>query len=491
LKIRFQEEHVHRFRDASLDFNPLHLSDAYARKTPFGEPVVYGVLGFLACLGQIRLPEGKVPSGVRIDFKSAPVVNLDYTIEANWESADRLKATLMDGSATAMRFHLQFREGTPALADLPETGTAPQTSARRLGARDFEGGPSFQGRYNPGRAAYVALLDLCGVDRGRWGDALPLAVLCSSYLTGMELPGECAAYSGLRAEILPGCPDLPLDFEIALESYEERFSLVRSRFSLSGASGVSACGEISAIARPPTAGSASTVPAAGRGRLAQRTAVVIGASRGLGAAMALDLAAEGCTVLGFYWRSGDEAAAVLEASRGLPGRLILEQGDASDPQWCCAMKSRIQAELGRLDLLICNAAPAIQPLRVEEACYGRIQTYLQKGFALVGAPLTSFLELVSASEGTVLLISSAAVENPPGSWPHYVALKGAVEGLLRAAAADHPKVRFWVARPHKIETDLINTPLGRLDAEKPETVARRILAQVTASGAAGTVHFCS
>ena len=166
----------------------------------------------------------------------------------------------------------------------------------------------------------------------------------------------------------------------------------------------------------------------------------------------------------------------------------MEQGDASDPAWCAALRDRIEAEFGRLDLLICNAAPAIQPLRVEEACYDRIQAYVQKGFALVGVPLSSFMGLVSASQGGVLLISSSAVERPPGNWPHYVALKGAVEGLLCAVAADHPKVRFWISRPNKIDTDLINTPMGRLDAERPESVAQRIVAYAAGNTEPGTPH---
>jgi NAD(P)-dependent dehydrogenase (short-subunit alcohol dehydrogenase family) len=169
----------------------------------------------------------------------------------------------------------------------------------------------------------------------------------------------------------------------------------------------------------------------------------------------------------------------------------MEQGDAADPQWCAAIRERIKADFGKLDLLVLSAAPPIRPLRVEEAHFGRIQAYLQKGFALAGVPLANLLELVSASNGAVLAISSAAVEQPPALWPHYVALKSAVEGLVRGAAAEYPGVRFWIARPGKIETDLINTPLGRLDAELPATVARRILECVTRDVSPGAVQFCA
>ncbi len=109
---------------------------------------------------------------------------------------------------------------------------------------------------------------------------------------------------------------------------------------------------------------------------------------------------------------------MLAASRNLPGRLLMERGDASDLTWCVALRGRVRAELCALDLLVCNAAPAIPSLRVEEACYDRILAYIGKGLALVGAPLSALLEVVSAPAGCVLALSSSAVEEPPAAWPH-------------------------------------------------------------------------
>ena len=67
------------------------------------------------------------------------------------------------------------------------------------------------------------------------------------------------------------------------------------------------------------------------------------------------------------------------------------------------------------------------------------------------------------------------MEDPPSNWPHYVALKCAVEGLARATAAEYPKVSFCIARPAKLLTDLVNTPMGRANAENPSVAALRIL----------------
>jgi NAD(P)-dependent dehydrogenase (short-subunit alcohol dehydrogenase family) len=206
--------------------------------------------------------------------------------------------------------------------------------------------------------------------------------------------------------------------------------------------------------------------------------------------MALNLVAEGGTVVGIYAKSQDDADELIMASHALPGRLIMKRGDASDLKWCVALKNQLRDELHGLDLLVCNAVPAIQALRLEEASYERIHEYVNKGFALVAAPLSSFLELVSSSEGRVLMISSSAVDDPPPIWPQYVAVKAAAEGLVRTAAAANSKVSFWIARPGSMLTDLVDTPLGRLDAEMPQAVAKRILGQVCGEPASTTVQFC-
>jgi NAD(P)-dependent dehydrogenase (short-subunit alcohol dehydrogenase family) len=488
LTIRFGEEHLRLFRDASRDFNPLHLSEDYARRTPYGERVVYGMLGFAACLGKMRPPEGRVPTKVRIDFKGPQVLGVDYRLDVKQDASGNVKAALMDGSAALLQIRLELREGTPETAILPDEPSAPRSEARRIGQNELKKGLAEEGCYSPGREAYLRLAEYLGVDRSRWGDGILLLGLCSSYLTGMELPGESAAYVGLRADLQEARIEGPWAFEIRLEEYDERYGVAQSQFRL----GTFARGEITAIARPDGVKAAPIGPAGVRPEqpLAGKTALIIGASRGLGAAMTLEVAAQGGTAIAVYARSAEEAAALVTTSAGLPGRVIPEQGDASDPRWCAQLRERLRAEGKSVDLLILSAAPALQPLRLEETYYERIASYVEKGFALVAAPMASFLEMVSAAAGTVLLISSAAVDDPPATWPHYVALKAAAEALVRTAAVSHPRVCFRIARPGKILTDLINTPMGRVDAEDPGVAARRILVQSGGAGTKGQIVYC-
>ncbi len=216
---------------------------------------------------------------------------------------------------------------------------------------------------------------------------------------------------------------------------------------------------------------------------------MIGASRGLGAALALSLAASGYRVTGIYAQSDEDARAVLLAAEGLSGRLDLIRGDATDVAWCESVMERI-GNAGALDLLVCSAAPSIHPLHVQSAFLERIQSYLQKGFALVSTPLCTFLGMVSQASGAVLLISSVVVQEPVPNWPHYVAMKSAVEGLVKSASLEYPTVSFWIARPNKVRTDLTDTPLGRLNAEDPAELAARLINRIVAETAIGGVRYC-
>jgi NAD(P)-dependent dehydrogenase (short-subunit alcohol dehydrogenase family) len=488
--IRFTDEDLERFSAASLDFNPLHWSEDYARKTPFGRRVVHGMLGALACLRGLTVPLGATPSRITIDFKSPLLLDVDYELRVLSESSVGVKAVLTDGSATVTRIGMEFRDAGPHFADLPEAGTAPCLRPRRIQIHDLIPGLSFRACYAPPRPKYQELLDRLGIERQRWGDGVLVTILSCSYLTGMELPGETALLWSLNAEVLPPRPEMPSAFEIAVTHCNRRFAMIRSQFSLGSGPRAFARGEIVATARPSAPRPAVNVAEPRSLQFTGKRAIVVGASRGLGAALALELVAEGCTVVGVYSRSRDEAVELLSVGRELPGRLILEQGDAGDLGWCRALKERVRDEVGPIDLLICNAAPAIQPLRVEEACYGRIRAYLDEGIALVGAPLSSFLDLVSVRHGCAILISSRAVETPPPQWPHYVALKAAAEGLVRAAAAHYSSVTFLIARPGRIRTDFSGTPLGLVEAEDASTVARRILRSLDIRAGSDNLHFC-
>jgi len=149
------------------------------------------------------------------------------------------------------------------------------------------------------------------------------------------------------------------------------------------------------------------------GWFAGRVALVVGGSRGFGSSLALTLAAAGASVIVLYARSSEDAAQLQAAAETLPGQILPRQCDATDPEACRAVRQEVLARHGRLDWLVCSGVPPLQALRVETAAFERMERFLKDGFALVLAPLSSFVDLLSDSGGSVLLISSSAVEDPP------------------------------------------------------------------------------
>ena len=107
--------------------------------------------------------------------------------------------------------------------------------------------------------------------------------------------------------------------------------------------------------------------------LAGKVALVVGASRGLGAAISACLAAKGAQVLGLsrskiVWADGlpDEVAR----------RISIQAADASDAEALSRLSAQLRERFGRLDFLVCNAFPAIPSLRLEENAAEKIDLLL-------------------------------------------------------------------------------------------------------------------
>ena len=168
--------------------------------------------------------------------------------------------------------------------------------------------------------------------------------------------------------------------------------------------------------------------------LTGKVALVTGASRGIGAAIAKRLAADGASVAITYTKGADAAAAVVKAIEGAGGKAIAIQADAVKVEAVNAAVEKTVATFGRLDILVNNAGTAI-PNKFEDATMEEIDRVIDLN---VRGPMIATKAALKhiKKDGRVIMIGSCVGERmvTPGLVP-YSATKAAIklftQGLSR------------------------------------------------------------
>ncbi|GAA1019698.1 MULTISPECIES: SDR family NAD(P)-dependent oxidoreductase [Amycolatopsis] len=451
------------FADASGDRNPLHVDPEYARRTPFGQPVAHGVLTAVAALDEVPGPPGEV-TAVDLEFRRPTHAGFPYSTNISHELDGRTRIAVTEGQETCLTVWLTHGPAATAVA-VPRR---PRSQPRSLAPEEFVPGLETTGQYGPGDALDALMKRWPGTARLLGRHALTCLVWCS-FVAGMELPGRDCLLNGVSLKLHPVSGILAPEYRATVRDFDPRFGLLTVEAALAdGAAIVAEATLETMVRRPVPAPSAERLSALlpASDRLYGHTAAIVGGSRGLGAALVLALASQGARVLVGH-RSGG-LSELADHGAELGGEVVSCPGDAADPAWSEQIS---QLAGGKLDLLICSAAPPIRPLRLDPAGLPRVQAFVADAFALVSAPLAGLLPAVAKNSGRFLLISSAAVTDPPEDWPHYVAVKHAVEGLTQWAAARHSECEFFISRPGMLLTEQMNTPGTREIAQAVEPVA--------------------
>jgi 3-oxoacyl-[acyl-carrier protein] reductase len=199
--------------------------------------------------------------------------------------------------------------------------------------------------------------------------------------------------------------------------------------------------------------------------LSGKTALVTGASRGIGRASALALAKAGAQVLIHYSSGKTEAEAVVRQIRDAGGRADAVAADLAAPDGPHKLAADVRRIIGdRLDILVANAGissgATIEDTTVEE--FDRL-------FAVnVRAPFFLVQQLlpVMRSGASVVLLSSLAAHAAVGTLSAYAATKGAIDTLVKhfAAVLGNRGIRVNAIAPGVVQTDMSNftrTDTGR------------------------------
>jgi 3-oxoacyl-[acyl-carrier protein] reductase len=199
--------------------------------------------------------------------------------------------------------------------------------------------------------------------------------------------------------------------------------------------------------------------------LSGKSAVVTGASRGIGRAAALALAQGGARVLVHYGRGATEAQRVADEIRSAGGRAETIGADLAAPNGPHELAGKIRAILGeRLDILVANAGIS-KGATIEETTVEDFDSL----FAInVRAPYFLVQQLLPVlGEGSSIVFTSSVVAHAAiGTLSAYAATKGAIDTLVKhfAASLGPRGIRVNAVAPGVVETDMSNftkTQAGR------------------------------
>jgi 3-oxoacyl-[acyl-carrier protein] reductase len=221
-------------------------------------------------------------------------------------------------------------------------------------------------------------------------------------------------------------------------------------------------------------------------KLDGKVALVTGASKGIGAAIAKQLAAEGASVVVNYASSKEGADRVVSEIKKDGGKAVAVQADVAKPADIERLLSETKKQFGQLDILVNNAGVyEFSPLdNISTEHYDRLFNLNVRGLLLTSREASKY---INGKGGSIINISSVVSTLAPPNSSVYTATKGAVDAITKTLANElgPRKIRVNAINPGMVITEGVvtsgisesemrkqveaQTPLGRIG--KPEDIA--------------------
>jgi 3-oxoacyl-[acyl-carrier protein] reductase len=239
------------------------------------------------------------------------------------------------------------------------------------------------------------------------------------------------------------------------------------------------------------------------GKLNGKVAIVTGASKGIGAAIAQELANEGAAVIANYASSPEQAEKVVAEIKSKGGKAKAVLADVSKPDEAKRLVDAAVKEFGRVDILVNNAGVyEFAPLeQITEAQFDRMFDLNVKGLLFT---TQAAVNAMGGHGGSIINLGSVASVAAPPSGSVYAASKGAVDVITRSLAAElgPRKILVNAVLPGPVDTegnramadaDQINamlvgrTPLGRIGQPREIATVVSFLASAEAGWVTGQI----
>lgn len=213
-----------------------------------------------------------------------------------------------------------------------------------------------------------------------------------------------------------------------------------------------------------------------------KVALVTGASRGIGRAIAVALAKKGCNVIINYARDEENAKKTEEMCRAYGVETLTVRADVSNREEVREMVEKAIEKFGRIDILINNAGilgKTINPREISDEEWDRVLGVNLKGAFIVTQEVLKYMK-----KGKIVNIASIAGKDGGTVGAHYAASKGGLIALtFNLARHLAPNILVNAVAPGPVETDMINEEMReRLrklsltgEIAKPEDIAHAVI----------------
>jgi enoyl-[acyl-carrier protein] reductase III len=218
--------------------------------------------------------------------------------------------------------------------------------------------------------------------------------------------------------------------------------------------------------------------AAPSAELAGKVALVTGASRGIGRAIALKLGAAGCDIAANYFNAHDEAESLCAALTAMGRRAVALQGNVADPSSLDEVFDGLRKHFDHIDILVSNAASGV--LRPLEEVTIKHWRYCMETNAFALVMLVQRALKLMPRGARVVAISSLGAQRAMPDYGLVGASKAALESLARSLAYElAPRgIRVNVVSGGVVDTDALNAfPMRKqiVAGFKRRSPARRVL----------------
>ena len=209
----------------------------------------------------------------------------------------------------------------------------------------------------------------------------------------------------------------------------------------------------------------------------ERVAIVTGASRGIGRAIARGLAKDGFRLVINYRIREKEARLLAEEIRSGGGLVKTVQADLEKPETAAGLVRAALEEFGQIDVLVNNAGTHLPGVRASEVSpkeWNRVlQVNLTGPFLLIQAVLPS---MRARRSGVIINLSSNVVQRFPALSAPYTVSKCGLDALTRVLSKEEGVngIRINSIAPGPIETDMLRETLDTMGAEKAAAFIRSV-----------------